>query len=596
MPQKKKIKVAKGTDLLTAAVKCGIVLNAVCGGEGLCGKCKVIVADRKVLACETIIESDLDVTIPKQSLSEHSASIGNSEEFTKGVVLEKEKAHPFSPLVRKFYLEMKAPTADESSSDFERIVDELARRVNNLSLTTKLANVKHLGEIIRDSDFKVTATVGYKDDSVEILSIEPGNTVSSNYGFAFDIGTTTVVGQLIDLDKNKILGTRIAFNKQASFGADIITRIIYASNAGGLKILNDAVLENINEIIEDLCASAKVRLSDLNVVNFAGNMTMMHLLLKIDPSNIRKAPYIPATTVFPAVSLSEVSIEGNPKGMASFLPGVTTYVGGDIVSGVLASGLAESDELQLLIDIGTNGEIVLGNKDWMMGTAASAGPAFEGSGLSCGMKAVGGAIQKIAITKSLDVKLDVIGGGKPRGICGSGYIDLLCQMFKNGIIDRNGKIKRALKTDRIRKTDTGYEFVVDKGIVISEDDIENLKRSKGAIYSAIIALLNKVEKNITEVKRVYIAGGFGNYLNIENAVFIGLLPDIDRDIYRFVGNTSLAGARISLSSHEAFLKTFRIHKNITYLDLSSEPGYMDEYVASLFFPHTDLGRFPSVRL
>lgn len=595
-PQNKKIKVAKGTDLLTAAVKCGIVLNAVCGGEGLCGKCKVVVAGQEVLACETIIESDLNVKIPKQSLSEHGKAAGKSEEFTKGVILEAEKAYPFSPLVRKFYLEMKAPTADESSSDFERIVDELARRVNNLSLTTKLANVKHLGEVIRDSDFKVTVTVGYKDDNAEILAIEPGDTVSLNYGFAFDIGTTTVAGQLIDLNRNEILGTRIAFNKQASFGADIITRIIYASNAGGLKALNDAVLENINEIIEDVCASAKVRLSDLNVVNFAGNMTMMHLLLNIDPSNIRKAPYIPATAVFPAVGLSEVSIEGNPKGIASFLPGVTTYVGGDIVSGVLACGLAESEDLQLLIDIGTNGEIVLGNKDWMMGAAASAGPAFEGSGLSCGMKAVNGAIQEVAITRDLDVKLDVIGEGKPKGICGSGYIDLLCQMLKNGIIDRNGKINRALKTDRIRKTDIGYEFIVDKDVIINEDDIENLKRSKGAIYSAIIALLNKVEKNIEEVKKVYIAGGFGNYLNIENAIFIGLLPDIDRSIYRFVGNASLAGARISLASHEAFLKTFKIHKNITYLDLSGESGYMDEYVAALFFPHTDLGRFPSVRL
>lgn len=595
-PQNKTISVTRGTDLLTAAIKCGIVLNASCGGDGLCGKCKVFVAGKEVQACETIIEGDLDVTIPKQSLSEHHRTAEKSEEFTKGVILDTERAYAFSPLVRKFYLEMKAPIADESSRDFERMLDELAKKVDHLSLATKLPNVKHLGEVIRDSDFKVTATAGYKDDSAEILAIEPGNTVSSNYGFAFDIGTTTVAGQLIDLNKNEILGTRIVFNKQASFGADIITRIIYASNAGGLKELNDAILENINEIIEDLSASAKVQFSDLNAVNFAGNMTMMHLLLKIDPSNIRKAPYIPATAVFPAVSLSEISIWGNPKGMASFIPGVTTYVGGDIVSGVLATGLADSDELTLLIDIGTNGEIVLGNKDWMMGAAASAGPAFEGSGLSCGMKAVSGAIQKVAITKGLDVKLDVIGRGKPKGICGSGYIDLLCQMLKNGIIDRNGKLNRALKTDRIRKTDTGYEFVVDKGIVINEDDIENLKRSKGAIYSAIIALLNKVEKNIKEVKRVYIAGGFGNYLNIENAIFIGLLPDIDRGIYRFVGNTSLAGARISLSSHEAFLRTFQIHKNITYLDLSSEPSYMDEYIAALFFPHTDLGRFPSVQL
>ncbi|MCX5666016.1 MAG: ASKHA domain-containing protein, partial [Candidatus Omnitrophica bacterium] len=280
----------------------------------------------------------------------------------------------------------------------------------------------------------------------------------------------------------------------------------------------------------------------------------------------------------------------------AFLPGVTTYVGGDIVSGVIACGLAENDELSLLIDIGTNGEIVLGNREWMIGAAASAGPAFEGSGLECGMKAVKGAIQRVEIDENLIAKVATIGDRIPKGICGSGYIDLLCQMLKRGVIGKNGKIDRSLKSKNIRKTDTGYEFIITKDIVITEDDIENLKRSKGAIYSAIISLLNKVEKPLSEIKKIYIAGGFGNYLNIENAVFIGLLPDADRSRYEFIGNSSLAGARMSLLSHDALMKAHEVYKNITYVDLSSEPNYMDEYVASLFFPHTDLGRFPSVRL
>jgi uncharacterized 2Fe-2S/4Fe-4S cluster protein (DUF4445 family) len=331
---------------------------------------------------------------------------------------------------------------------------------------------------------------------------------------------------------------------------------------------------------------------------------MMHLLLKIDPSTIRKAPYVCTVNVFPTVSAAELGMHIHPRGIAAFLPGVSTYIGGDTVAGVLACGLAEAEELSLLIDIGTNGEIVLGNKEWMIGSAASAGPAFEGSGLSCGMKAVGGAINKVSIDPAMNVTVDTIGGGRAMGICGSGYIDLLCQLLKRGLIAKDGKLQRDRLPARIRRNETNNEFVVvfkgDAGaaadIVIQDDDIENLKRSKGAIYSAVTALLKKVGKNVSEIRKIYIAGGFGNYLNIENSVFIGLLPDVSRTVYEFVGNSSLAGARMSLMSHEAFDRANTIYKNITYVDLSAEPDYMDEYIASLFFPHTDIGRFPSVRL
>jgi uncharacterized 2Fe-2S/4Fe-4S cluster protein (DUF4445 family) len=509
--------------------------------------------------------------------------------------LKREDVFKFSALVRKIYIELPKPTQDDNLSDLDRICREISHKLDNLHISTNLANLKHLSEVLHDSDFKVTATVVYKDDALDIVTVEPGDTAKTNYGYAFDIGTTTVVGQLIDLNNKNILGTRIAFNKQALYGSDVITRIIYGSNPDGLGKLSEAVLDNINEIILDLSNSKKIALSDVYCIVSAGNMTMMHLLLKVDPTNIRKAPYIPTTSVFETIRAPEAGIEINPRGVAAFLPGVTTYIGGDIVSGVIACGLAENDELSLLIDIGTNGEIVLGNKEWMIGAAASAGPAFEGSGLECGMKAVKGAIQKAEIDKDLNTKVVTIDDGEPKGICGSGYIDLLCQMLKRGVVGKNGKIDRDIKSKNIRKTDTGYEFVVAKDIVITEDDIENLKRSKGAIYSAIISLLNKVEKPLGEIKKIYIAGGFGNYLNIENAIFIGLLPDTDRSVYEFIGNSSLAGARMSLLSHEAFMKAQEIYKNITYVDLSSEPNYMDEYVASLFFPHTDLGRFPSVR-
>lgn len=604
MAKGKSVRAAKGTDVLTAAIKTGYVLNATCGGEGLCGKCKVRIGKKMTLACDTLIEKDLDVIIPKESLTLHEKFSGNAEEFTKGVILKREGLFLFSPLVRKLYLELPKPTADDSASYLERITRGLEEKFNEVHVSAKAASIKHLGDILRDSDFCVTAVLGYRDDGIEILSVEPGDTTKANYGFAFDIGTTTVVGQLIDLNTKDILGTRIAFNRQANFGSDVITRIICASEKSGLEKLNRAVLDNINEIIEDLAKANSIALSDIYAVTAAGNMTMMHLLLKIDPANIRKPPYIPATTVFPTVHSLEVGVETNPKGIMSFLPGVSTYMGGDIVSGILACGMSEKSGISLLIDIGTNGEIVLGNSEWMIGSAASAGPSFEGSGLACGMKAVKGAIEKVSIAKGLDVKFQTIGNDEPKGICGSGYIDLLCQMLKAGVIDKAGRINRQIKSDRIRKAESNYEFVVafkkeagrDPDIVIQEDDIENLKRSKGAIYSAMIALLNKVEKNIGDVNKFYIAGGFGNYLNIENSIFIGLLPDIERNIYEFIGNSSLAGARMSLVSHEAYKKTADIYKNITYVDLSAEPNYMDEYVASLFFPHTDSGRFPSVRL
>jgi len=598
------IRVPKGTDLLSAAVKCGIAINSSCGGEGVCGKCKVSIKNETMLACEHIVESSLEVRVPKQSLEIHVKTKSDAEEFTKGVVLNRENFYAYSPLVRKEYLELPKPTADDNLSDLDRISRGLASKIDNLHVSAKLGSVKYLSECLRDSDFKATVALGFKDGAFEIITLEPGDTTRRCFGFAFDIGTTTVVGQLIDLNTREILGTRIAFNKQAVYGSDVITRIIFASVPDGLEKTHKAVVANINEIIEDLIGACRVNPGDIYTISCAGNMTMMHLLLKMDPANIRKPPHIPTTVVFPTMHSSELGIEMNPKALITFLPGVSTYVGGDIVSGVLACGLFEDEKLSLLIDIGTNGELILGNKEWMMGAAASAGPAFEGSGLGCGMKAVKGAIQKVRIDEEFRVECDVIGGLKASGVCGSGYIDLLCQMLKRGIIDKSGKIDRTKKSDRIRTKDSICEFVLvfkkdsssGRDIVINEDDIENLKRSKGAIYSAVAALLLKVGKDIKDVKKIYIAGGFGNYINIENAIAIGLLPDTERGVYEFIGNSSLAGARMSLLSTEALMKTDGIHKNITYIDLSAEPAYMDEYIASLFFPHTNLGRFPSLQL
>ena len=603
-PSGKSIKAPAGTDLVTAAIKAGVMITASCGGEGLCGKCKVTIAGQEVLACQTILESDLEVRVPEGSIEEPARLSRESEDFIKGVISGAELRMKREPILEKIHVKFDPPTANDNTDDLDRIIEAVKDKIGPMRVSTKLGNIKHLSEVIRDSDFEVTAVLWRTDDGAEILALEPGNTADKAFGFAFDIGTTTVAAQLLDLSRGAIVGTRIVFNAQSSYGSDVITRIIYGSDPNGLLTLSRAVLGNINGMISELSGEYGVNRADIYAAVISGNMTMMHLLLKVDPSGIRKAPYVPAAAHFDPIHAGEIGIDINPKGMAFFFPGVSTYVGGDTIAGLIACGLPDSEDISLLIDIGTNGEIVLGNSEWMIGAAASAGPAFEGSGLSCGMKAVNGAVQKVEISKDLIVKVGVIGHEKPKGICGSGYIDILCQMLKAGVIKKDGKIDLFVKTSRIRKDKFGVaEFVIvpktetstGNDIVISEDDIENLKRSKGAIYSAIAALLNKVGKSVKDIKKIFIAGGFGSYLNIENSVFIGLLPDTDRSVYEFIGNSSLAGSRMAMLSRGILRKADSVRKNVTYLDLSGEPGYMDEYVAALFFPHTDLGRFPSVR-
>jgi uncharacterized 2Fe-2S/4Fe-4S cluster protein (DUF4445 family) len=434
--------------------------------------------------------------------------------------------------------------------------------------------------------------------------IEPGDTSDKNFGLCFDIGTTTISGQLVDLNTKKVLGTKATYNKQASFGSDIITRIIYAREQDGLEKLHHAVIDGMNQMIQELIQEHQVDLNDVNCVLCAGNTTMVHLLLRVDPTYIRKEPYVPTANFVPTIRASEAGIKINPRGLLSCAPGISSYAGADVTAGVLSCGLDDAQDLSLLIDIGTNGEIVLGNRDFLISASASAGPAFEGSGVSCGMRSSKGAIQKVKIAPAdFQVTYSTIGEAKPRGICGSGYIDLIARMLKGGLLDKNGKIKK-IKHARVREGEGGQEFVVafkkecdrESDIVISDTDIENLKRAKAAIYSAAATLVRHMDMDFSRIKKIFIAGGFGTYIDVDNAVGIGLLPDLERSRFIFVGNSSLAGARSILLSYEAMKKADEIARKITYFELSVEPAYMDEYMAALFFPHTDLSKFPSLKV
>jgi len=624
-PDNKSVDVLKNTTILEAANSCGIYITSSCGGDGSCGKCKVNIKKGKVstlfspvltseekekglhLACLTNIQSDLEVEIPAESRLDLNYELKNifskSEEVESKEALFDDKLFAHSPLAEKIYLELPKPSLNDTASDLDRLIQQI-RKVQNLPIMqTGLSNIRQLGELLRSSEWKVTVTLGKRNDTVEIVLIEPGNTSNNNFGLAFDIGTTTITGQLINLKDKRTLGTKATYNKQSNFGSDVITRIIYAKTPEGLEKLHKAVIETMNQIITELIHEHNVDLNNVSSIVCTGNTTMIHLLLRVDPTYIRKEPYVPTANFLPVIRAAEAGIRINPRGLLSCIPGVSSYVGGDTTSGVLSSGIYQEEDLSILIDIGTNGEIAFGNRDFLVACAASAGPAFEGSGVGSGMRASSGAIQKVKINPvNFEVAVSTINETKPRGICGSGYIDLISQMLEVGLIDKSGKIKID-NHKRLRLSESEKEFIVvfkeesatSSDIVISEADIENLKRAKAAIYSATSILVKHMNFKLDDVKNIFIAGGFGTSLDIESAIKIGLLPDLERKRFVFIGNSALAGAREALLSKDAAKISEEIARKITYFELSVDSGYMDEYVAALFFPHTDLNRFPTLK-
>lgn len=630
----KEVEVEEGENLLEIAKKAGVHLNNFCGGKGLCGKCKLIIRQGKIksepssllteeesqkgyiLACQTVVYSNVKVDIPLESQSTEDQILVSSkaplyqklyskvEKIESQLELEEKRLFTHSPLATKLFLKMPPPTLKDNISDLERLYREIRSIFKIPIMQTGLSNVRKLGALFRENNFQVTVTLGKRNGTVEIVQIEPQDTSSNIFGVAIDIGTTTVVTQLVNLNTEEIISTNATYNQQRDFGEDVISRIIYASEKKGLIKLNQAIVDNINSLISISVKESKINLNDVLAIMCAGNMTMIQLLLGVEPTYLRQEPYVPTANFMPVIRCKEVGIKINPRGLLACLPGVGSYVGGDISAGIIACGMEEIEEVSLLIDIGTNGEIVLGNKGWLVCCSSSAGPAFEGSGVRCGIRAVKGAIQKVEISKS-DFKVDfqTIGGEKPKGICGAGLIDLLAEMLKVGIIDRAGKIKKELNSSRIRREQEGLEFIVvfakdtaiEKDIVIRDIDIINLIRSKAAIYAAIEVLTKHMGVNLEEIEYVFIAGGFGNYINIKNAIFIGLLPDLPLEKFRFVGNSSLTGARLALLSYDALGKVRQVAQKMTCLELSVDNKFMNEYVKALFLPHTEIDLFPTVK-
>lgn len=460
---------------------------------------------------------------------------------------------------------------------------------------------------MRSAEFKVTIThIPRGKDKTTIVNMEIGDTTDRLYGIALDIGTTSVAACLVDLYEGKLIAKASAGNAQMKYGADVIHRIIYAGKGDGLEKLNKAIVhETINPILNKMYQEANIDKNEVAAFVAAGNTTMAHMLLGVSPDYLRLEPYIPAFSKAPFIKASELGLETNPETFLYILPSVASYVGGDITAGVLSSGIWAVEENILFIDLGTNGEIVFGNKDYMVTCACSAGPAFEGGEISCGMRAASGAIERVEINQqTLEPMLTIINDEKPKGICGSGIIDLIAEMLKKGIVDRRGKINKNLDNKRIRLDDYDIgeyviafkeEWNIEEDITITEIDVDNFIKAKGAVYSGVASLLSSLGMDFSIIDKIYIAGGIGNSLSIEKSIEIGLFPDVEREKFLYIGNSSLMGCYLTLMSEDARRKMESFSKEMTYIELSTYPSYMDEFVSACFLPHTDIQRFPTVQ-
>lgn len=644
-PDDKTVKVKKGETILNAAVEADVFINSVCGGMGKCGKCKVqvkgLVSAKETelisneekknnfyLACETSLEGDCEIYIPEISRA------AKHQILTKSKEIELEK---LSPITRKIRLTLPVPSLEDNVSDLERVKRGLAEKnINNIRMGVDV--LRDLAKTLRENIWDVGVTVSEINGTNEIINLDNKENINKHFGLAIDIGTTTVVVSLIDLNTGQTIATKSNYNKQIVCGEDILARISYAEEEeGGLSRLNKLIIETINFLVEELTiddelcrrgiayGTCKV---DITSIVAAGNTTMNHLFLALDPEHIRLEPYIPTANILPTLKAKNLGLEVNPEAAVYCMPCRSSYVGGDITADILASEMDKKDELSLLIDVGTNGEAVIGNKEWLVSCSCSAGPAFEGGEVQHGMRATLGAIEKIALTilpqeegKDIKVFFKTIGDVKPKGICGSGLIDLLAELFINGIIDKSGNINE-IPSPRIRHGPEGLEFVVawadetslgkdviahrkedgeivmkeaeGKDIVITEADIKNILRTKSAVYASCSTLLKSLNFKFDDLDKIYIAGGFGNYIDLKKAILIGLFPDVPLDKYEFIGNGSLGGARLALLSKDMRKEAERIYRVMTYIELSVNNMFYNEFTSALFLPHTDMNLFPSV--
>jgi uncharacterized 2Fe-2S/4Fe-4S cluster protein (DUF4445 family) len=600
-----------GENLLQALKRQGVYLIASCGGKGICGKCRVRILEGEyrtesttklrpdeitsgiVLACRTFPETDIVIDIPKES----RLVVGDIIEISKSkdlFELFRSLDGEISPIVQWVLLDVPPPSLDNNLGDLERLRKAIEEKgLNGMRFPHNF--ISSLARTLRDAGWQVNLAYTEGPEAVFLSPLKN----KGRYGVAVDVGTTTIVVYLVDLTEGSLIDVGSTYNSQIRFGDDVITRIVHAAEGKGLEELKDTVISDINDLLAPMMERHHLIAEEIESAVISGNTTMSHLFWGLDPAYIREEPYTPTLNSFPLWKAHTAGIIINRQSPVYTVPCVASYIGGDIVAGALASEMHRKSEISLFMDIGTNGEIVIGNNEWLVTAACSAGPCFEGSGIRHGMRATEGAVESVSIDSgTFEPTLRVIGKGNPIGICGSGMIDALTEMFLNGVVDRKGKFVKGLGTERIRDGFEGPEFLLyrdsRRDIVLTEVDIENILRAKAAIYAGISLLLRKVGLGFDDIARVHIAGGFGNYLNVEKAIIIGMLPDIPREKFRFLGNTSIVGAYLCLLSERLRQEAEEIAKKMTNIELSVSRRFMDEYMSALFLPHTDLTLFPTV--
>lgn len=611
-PEGKKVIVKSGVTIFEAAKEAGVGIRSECGGKGSCGKCQVIIEDQSHvggisedepkhitpaelshgyrLACCTPVEGNIVVQIPPKS------RMGTRQFQVKGM----ERPVKLDPAIKKLHLILSKPTIHDIRPDFERLADSLQQKgFTQLKIDQELLG--KLPDILRTARWEVTATI-WNDE--RIVSVEEGKTENFMYGFSIDIGTSKIVGYLVDLTSGKVVAIKSVENPQTMYGEDIISRINSTSDSDkALKKLQEMTIEAINILINDSCKEAGVNPNNIYEVTVVGNTAMHHFFLGIQPKYLSLAPYVPAIKRSIDIRANSLKIQANPQANVHVLPVIAGFVGADAVADVLATGIHELNEMCLLMDIGTNGEVFVGNRKDIVSCSCAAGPAFEGMHIKYGMKAETGAIERLKIeSNTYEVEYETIGDEKPVGICGSGIVDAIAELFKCGIINQRGGFNKSVRTRRLRYVNNEPEFVIawkheaglDKDITVSRKDIQEIQLAKAAMHTGSAILMK--EKKLTEkdLDRVYIAGAFGRYINPKSAAFIGLIPDVPTRKIEFVGNTAISGAKIALVSKGMRETAQKLLTKIRYVELMTAPDFRREFLDSIFLPHKDMSKYPSV--
>jgi len=611
LPDRQHVTVAEGTSLLTAIREAGLTLKADCDGKGVCGKCRVVVREGSVrtdvsmhlddedvegsvvLACRSVPTTDVTIFVPPadadQDISRLSRLAAAGDETVAA-----------DPLARQVSVALAEATVAENLSDEERLRAALAEHLDEAPLQITADAFRRLGPAARSQDGQVTATLSWERGAWLLTDVAPGAKADAPLGAAIDVGTTTIVVHLVDLESGETVDREATGNSQSAHGEDYITRIMTLDRGGSIQAMQQLAVGNINGLLTTMTERQGRSVGDVVSLVAAGNTPMLHFLLGLDPTMIRKEPYVPVTNDPPPIPAAEVGIQAAPGARLVPLPGVAAFVGADITAGVLATKLHTRDAPTLLIDIGTNGEIVLGNSDWMACASSSAGTAFEGTRF--GMRGVPGAVERVRCIDGCQTRLHVIGDVKPRGLCGSGVLDLVAELFRVGVLQRDGRFHDDGSCSRLRCGEDETEFVLatadeaegGRPIYLTQSEIENVIRSKAGVAAAVQILMNMFDVTAADLDTVYLAGSFGSFIDVGHAIRIGLLPEVPPERVRYVGNTSLMGAKRVLLARDALAEIGRVSGAMTYIDLMTNPAYMEEFVQANFLPHTDPTRYPGV--